>query len=59
MALCPGITVFIPLYNGVEFLKESLSSVVNQTYEKWEVIIGVNGHGIGSDVEKQAIDIMN
>ena len=54
-----GITVFIPLYNGVEFLKESLSSVVHQTYGKWEVIVGVNGHDIGSDVEKKAIDVMN
>ena len=59
MASQPGITVLIPLYNGVEFLQESLSSVVCQTYERWEVIIGINGHEIGSDVEKKAMDIMN
>lgn len=55
----PGISVLIPLYNGIEFLEESLSSVVCQTYEKWEVIIGINGHEIGSEIEKKAIDVMN
>lgn len=44
-----GITIFIPLYNGVEFLEESLVSVVNQTYTKWQLIIGINGHN--DDIE--------
>lgn len=57
MAIYPGISVLIPLYNGIEFLEESLSSVVCQTYEKWEVIIGINGHEIGSEVEKKAMNI--
>lgn len=55
----PGITVLIPLYNGIEFLEESLSSVIHQTYQKWEVIIGINGHKLGSDVEKKAMDILH
>jgi teichuronic acid biosynthesis glycosyltransferase TuaG len=45
------ISILIPIYNGVEFLNESLSSVLNQTYSDWEVIIGINGHSKNSDVE--------
>lgn len=37
------ISILIPLYNGVEFLEESLKSVFYQTYKNWEVIIGING----------------
>lgn len=29
--------------NGVEFLRESLESVLQQTYQDWELLIGVNG----------------
>lgn len=49
-----GISVLIPLYNGVEYLEQSLSSVINQTYKKWEVIIGINGYPEGSDIQKSA-----
>ena len=55
----PGITILTPLYNGIEFLEESLASVVAQTYDKWELIIGINGHGIGSEVENKAMEIIN
>lgn len=37
------ISVLIPIYNGIEFLPESLGSVLQQSYQKWEVIIAVNG----------------
>lgn len=37
------ISILIPLYNGVEFLDECISSVINQTCKNWEVLIGVNG----------------
>jgi len=50
----PGVTVIIPLYNGIEFLLQAMSSVVNQTYEKWELIIGVNGYSPNSIVEQHA-----
>jgi glycosyltransferase involved in cell wall biosynthesis len=49
-----GVSVLIPLYNGVEFLLESLGSIEKQTYPFWEVIIGVNGHSEESDVFKTA-----
>jgi glycosyltransferase involved in cell wall biosynthesis len=38
------ISILIPIYNGIEFIEESVSSVLRQTYDKWELIIGVNGH---------------
>lgn len=44
------ISIFIPIYNGVEFFDESFGSVITQTFTEWELIIGINGHAIGSDV---------
>jgi glycosyltransferase involved in cell wall biosynthesis len=49
-----GISILIPLYNGIEFLQESINSITSQSYTTWEVIIGVNGHDIGSDIYKSA-----
>lgn len=54
-----GISVLIPLYNGIEYLDESVNSVVNQTHKIWEIIIGINGHPMNSDVEKKVRDIRN
>ena len=53
------ISVLIPVYNGIEFLEECLLSVINQTYDNWEVIIGINGHSKGSSVELKAIEIVD
>jgi teichuronic acid biosynthesis glycosyltransferase TuaG len=38
------ISILLPLYNGIEYLNDSLSSIKSQTYNKWELIIGINGH---------------
>jgi glycosyltransferase involved in cell wall biosynthesis len=49
------ISIVIPVYNGIEFLKECIDSVIIQTYTDWEVLIGVNGHGEdGGEVGKIA-----
>jgi teichuronic acid biosynthesis glycosyltransferase TuaG len=48
------ISILIPIYNGVEFISESVSSVVSQTYGEWELIIGINGHPKDSNVYKIA-----
>ena len=48
------ISILIPIYNGVEFIHESVSSVINQSYENWELLIGINGHPQDSDVYKIA-----
>ena len=44
----------MPIYNGIEFIEESVSSILNQTYDQWELIIGINGHAENSDVYKIA-----
>ena len=38
------ISILMPIYNGIEFLKESLPTILYQTYKNWELIIGINGH---------------
>ena len=48
------ISILIPIYNGVEFIEESVSSVLNQTYDQWELLIGINGHPQDSEVYKIA-----
>jgi glycosyltransferase involved in cell wall biosynthesis len=48
------ISILIPIYNGIEFIEESVSSVLNQTYDQWELLIGINGHPQDSEVYKIA-----
>jgi teichuronic acid biosynthesis glycosyltransferase TuaG len=43
------ISVVIPIYNGIEYIDESVTSVLDQTYLEqanidWEIVIGINGH---------------
>ena len=44
------ISILMPIYNGIEFIDESVSSVINQTFTEWELIIAINGHPEDSDV---------
>ena len=46
----PQITVLIPLYNGLEFLYQSLGSIFKQTYTNYNVLIAINGHPENSEV---------
>jgi teichuronic acid biosynthesis glycosyltransferase TuaG len=39
------ISICIPLFNGLEYLYETLISVKNQTFTEFEILIGINGHG--------------
>lgn len=48
------ISILIPIYNGIEFIDDSVQSILNQTYTNWELIIGINGHPENSDVYKKA-----
>ena len=53
------ITILMPIYNGIEFIDDSVSSILSQTYKdwayhKWELIIGINGHPPHSDVYQKA-----
>lgn len=44
------ISILMPIYNGIEFIDESVTSILNQTYTNWELLIGINGHVKDSDV---------
>ena len=33
------ISIVLPVYNGEKYLKESIESIVNQTYKNWELLI--------------------
>lgn len=35
----PAISVILPVYNSDSFLKESIDSIINQTFRDWELII--------------------
>ena len=53
------ISILMPIYNGIEFLEQSLLSIINQTYKNWELIIGINGVPINSEVHLKAIQLCN
>ena len=40
----------MPIYNGIEFINDSISSIITQTFDNWELIIGINGHTQNSDI---------
>ena len=44
----------MPIYNGIEFIDESISSIIAQTYDLWELIIGINGHPENSNIYQEA-----
>ncbi|EMY76149.1 glycosyltransferase-like protein, family 2 [Leptospira weilii serovar Ranarum str. ICFT] len=46
----PLVSIVIPTYNHAHFLKLSLSSVVNQTYQNWEAIV-IDNHSIDNTDE--------
>jgi len=49
----------MPIYNGIEFLNQSLNSIKNQTYTNWKLIIGINGHEQNSSVFRSAVNLVN
>lgn len=48
------ISILMPIYNGVKYIDDSVLSVMEQKYKKWELIIGINGHYDQSGVYKMA-----
>ena len=44
------ISILMPIYNGIEFIEESVSSVLKQSFTEWELIIGINGHPPKSEI---------
>ncbi len=50
----PLVSIIMPCYNDGDYIKESISSINNQIYDNWELIIIDDG----SD-EKSTIDVLN
>jgi glycosyltransferase involved in cell wall biosynthesis len=48
------ISILMPIYNGIEFIEESVSSILRQNYDQWELLIGINGHPQNSNIYKTA-----
>ena len=56
-----SVSVLMPVFNGIEFLSESVTSVLNQTYGSWELLIALNGYPATSsafNVVKSYCDIL-
>jgi hypothetical protein len=53
------VSILMPIYNGIEFINESVNSIINQSFKNWELIIGINGHPENSDVFKIANQFKN
>lgn len=49
------ISILIPIFNGIEYIDDSVTSILNQTYTEWELIIGINGHSKNSEVYQTAL----
>ena len=56
MISATSVSILMPVYNGVEYIQESVSSVINQTATNWELLIAVNGHPPNSNVYKKVWD---
>ena len=48
------ISILMPIFNGIEFIEESVNSIITQSYTDWELLIAVNGYDENSDVYKIA-----
>jgi teichuronic acid biosynthesis glycosyltransferase TuaG len=48
------ISILMPVYNGIEFMDTSVTSILEQTHKEWELLIGINGHPPGSTVYQTA-----
>lgn len=54
----PKISVIVRLYNGIEYLEEAITSVLEQTFQDWDLYVGVNGHGeTGGEIYQKACEI--
>ena len=48
-----NISILLPLFNGEKFLDECIKSIISQSYPHWKLYIGINGHGLNSELFKK------
>lgn len=53
MSLLPVVSVVMPVYNGEDFITASIESVLNQSFENWELIVSDDG---SSDLTKEMVE---
>ena len=53
------ISILMPIYNGVEFIRESIPSVLSQTVDSWELLIAINGHPQNSTVYQAVLNYIS
>lgn len=51
-----NISILLPLFNGENFLDECVKSIMEQTFTNWKLYIGINGHGIDSELYKKVLN---
>lgn len=51
----PRVSIIIPVYNGVNYMREAIDSALSQTYENVEVIVVNDGSTDGGETEKVAL----
>ena len=39
--LAPLVSIIMNCYNGQKYLREAVQSVINQTYQNWEIFFGI------------------
>jgi glycosyltransferase involved in cell wall biosynthesis len=52
----PRVSVIVPAYNSSETIEATLSSVVAQTYDDWEVVVGDDGSSDDTAARAAAVD---
>lgn len=51
-----NVSILMPIYNGANFLNESVMSILNQTLANWELLIAINGHPQNSNTYEMACE---
>ena len=46
----PLVSVLMPVYNSKNYIEEALNSILNQTYENFEIIIINDGCNDGTEL---------